>query len=73
MVTNPKSEHRAVWDIASAIAVNRGEEINRPFIPEAEHLLRLFIGAEDRYPTDCLEVESRFPGCLAHGVNLRAV
>ena len=67
MVTrSPRAEH-----IATGIALNRGQGVNAPFVPEAERLLRLFIAQVDRYPTDCLEVEARFPGCLARGVKLK--
>ena len=35
MVTrSPRAEHKAVWDIATGIAVNRGQEVNAPFVPK---------------------------------------
>jgi hypothetical protein len=62
-------ETELVWDIASALAINRENSLcNAPYMREAKRLLRLFIAREGRYPHDCLEVENRFPGCLQHTV-----
>jgi hypothetical protein len=68
-----KIEKDLILDIASAIAGSRVGDCdqNRPYMPEAERWLRMFIAEEGRYPADCLEVDDRFPGCFEHGIKLR--
>jgi hypothetical protein len=66
-------ENNLIWDIAETLALRAGEYVNRPFMPEAERLLRLFKAQEGRYPADYEEVEARFPGCLDPGGGLRIV